>query len=66
MPHRDPSPPPIEILDQIHSTPEHVKMIHVGAGAAGLLLAYKARKLLENFELICYEKYVWAGVWVEA
>ena len=29
----------------------------VGAGAAGLLMAYKMKKLFSNFELTCYEKY---------
>ena len=48
--------PEFEILEQFHSKPRHVKIIHVGAGASGLLTAYKARKQLTNYELICYEK----------
>ncbi|KIX92951.1 uncharacterized protein Z520_11427 [Fonsecaea multimorphosa CBS 102226] len=45
-----------EILDQYHSQPRKLKIIHVGAGASGLLLAYKAERQLRNYELICYEK----------
>jgi hypothetical protein len=45
-----------EVLDQYQSQPRPLKIIHVGAGASGLLLAYKARKQLRNYELICYEK----------
>ncbi len=56
MPHRDPPAPTIEILDQIHSKQDSIKIIHVGAGPSGLLMAYKAKKLLQNFELICYDK----------
>ena len=48
----------LDILDQFHSQPRHLKIIHVGAGASGLLTAYKARKHLSNYELICYEKSV--------
>jgi hypothetical protein len=39
-----------------HSFERRLKIIHVGAGASGLLTAYKARRMLENYELICYEK----------
>lgn len=45
-----------QVLEQYHSQPRKIKIIHVGAGASGLLLAYKARKWLSNYELICYEK----------
>ena len=45
-----------EVLDQYHSQPRQLKIVHVGAGASGLLLAYKARRQLRNYELICYEK----------
>jgi hypothetical protein len=47
-----------EPLDQYHSQPRKLKIIHVGAGASGLLLAYKAERQLRNYSLICYEKYV--------
>ncbi|KIX10029.1 uncharacterized protein Z518_01110 [Rhinocladiella mackenziei CBS 650.93] len=47
-----------EILEQYHSEPRKIKIIHIGAGASGLLLAYKAERFLRNYELICYEKSV--------
>lgn len=57
---------PYKILDQFHSEPRHLKIIHVGAGAAGLLTAYKAEKWLTNYELTCYEKNpVIGGTWYE-
>ena len=56
MAHLESPPPVIDILDEVHSTPDHIKIIHVGAGASGLLAAYKCRKMLQNFELILYEK----------
>lgn len=49
--------PEYQILDQFHSQQRHIKIVHVGAGPAGLLTAYKARKFLKNYELTCYEKY---------
>ncbi|RVX71029.1 hypothetical protein B0A52_03394 [Exophiala mesophila] len=58
--------PKIDIVDQVHSKPDHIKIIHVGAGASGLLMAYKARKMLKNFDLILYEKNpVIGGTWWE-
>ncbi|KIN03267.1 hypothetical protein OIDMADRAFT_119824 [Oidiodendron maius Zn] len=45
-----------DILDQAQSEPRRLKIIHVGAGASGLLAAYKAERMLDNYELICYEK----------
>lgn len=47
-----------QILDQVQCEPRHLKIIHVGAGASGLLAAYKAERMLENYELICYDKSV--------
>lgn len=44
------------IQEQWHSKPSHVRIICVGAGASGLLLAYKIQKMLTNFDLVCYEK----------
>lgn len=49
--------PEYEILNHFHSQQRYIKIIHVGAGAAGLLIAYKARKFLRNYEFVCYEKY---------
>lgn len=34
----------------------HVKIICVGAGASGLLFAYKIQRHFQNFELVIYEK----------
>lgn len=39
----------------IHSE-RHVKIICVGAGASGLLFAYKLQRSFRNFELVVYEK----------
>ena len=44
------------IWDQWHSQSSHIRLIHVGAGAAGLLAAYKARRMLKNYSLVCYER----------
>ncbi|KAH8695334.1 hypothetical protein BGW36DRAFT_429212 [Talaromyces proteolyticus] len=55
-----------ELLDQIHSSPRRIRIIHVGAGVSGLLTAYKAERLLTNYEFICYEKNpVIGGTWWE-
>lgn len=45
-----------KIKEQWHSKPSKLRVIHVGAGAAGLLMAYKMKKLFENYDLVCYEK----------
>jgi cation diffusion facilitator CzcD-associated flavoprotein CzcO len=59
-------PPEYQVLDQYHSQPRKLKIIHVGAGASGLLTAYKARKWLTKYELICYEKNpTIGGTWYE-
>lgn len=47
---------PYTILPQWHSQPAKLRVIHVGAGAAGLLMAYKMKKLFTTYELVCYEK----------
>jgi cation diffusion facilitator CzcD-associated flavoprotein CzcO len=47
---------PYQIKDQYHSQGRTIRVIHVGAGAAGLLMAYKMKKLFANYELVCYEK----------
>jgi cation diffusion facilitator CzcD-associated flavoprotein CzcO len=39
----------------IHSE-RHVRIVCVGAGASGLLLAYKLQRHFSNFSLIVYEK----------
>ncbi|KAF2136532.1 uncharacterized protein K452DRAFT_322360 [Aplosporella prunicola CBS 121167] len=57
----------IQIPDRYHSEPHFVKIIHVGAGAAGLCTAYKAKKMLRNYELVVYEKLNSniGGTWLE-
>ncbi|KAI1066746.1 hypothetical protein LB506_012151 [Fusarium annulatum] len=42
---------------QAHSKPRKLRIIHVGAGASGLLTAYKAERMLQNYELVCYDKF---------
>jgi hypothetical protein len=57
---------PYHILPQWHSKPNHLRVICVGAGAAGLLVAYKMKKNFTNYELVCYEKNPSvAGTWYE-
>jgi ribulose 1,5-bisphosphate synthetase/thiazole synthase len=49
---------PYRVKNQYHSQGGRtIRVIHVGAGAAGLLTAYKMKKLFSDFELVCYEKY---------
>jgi hypothetical protein len=44
------------VLDQWHSQPSNVRVIMVGAGAAGILMAYKMQKTMKNYQLQVYEK----------
>ena len=47
-------------------TERHVRVICVGAGASGLLFAYKMQKHFSNFSLAVYEKNpAVAGTWYE-
>ncbi|KAH6699806.1 cyclohexanone monooxygenase [Leptodontidium sp. MPI-SDFR-AT-0119] len=48
--------PAYVIPDNYLSKSNRLRIIHVGAGASGLLCAYKARKMLDNYDLVCYEK----------
>lgn len=49
----------------IHSE-RHVRIICIGAGASGLLFAYKLQRSFRNFDLVIYEKNVEvAGTWWE-
>lgn len=51
--------PSDHVIDsQFHSQQKHIKIICVGAGAAGLVTAYKAARVLRNYELIIYDKSV--------
>ncbi|ETI19779.1 hypothetical protein G647_08792 [Cladophialophora carrionii CBS 160.54] len=55
-----------DIRDYPQCAPQPLKIIHVGAGASGLLFAHKAEKLLKNYELICYDKNdAIGGTWYE-
>ncbi|EMC92455.1 hypothetical protein BAUCODRAFT_38521 [Baudoinia panamericana UAMH 10762] len=45
-----------EVPDRPICDPDKIRIIHVGMGASGLLAGYKARRMLTNFELVCYEK----------
>ncbi|KAF4625796.1 hypothetical protein G7Y89_g12367 [Cudoniella acicularis] len=47
---------PNGLLNQWHSQPRNIKIIHIGAGATGLCAAYKMERQLQNYELVCYEK----------
>ncbi|KAG6877424.1 hypothetical protein C0993_007592 [Termitomyces sp. T159_Od127] len=67
-------PPPhtngVEGPDPRLSEPIHferpMKIICIGAGASGLLLAYKLQRSFNNFELVLYEKNeVVSGTWFE-
>lgn len=54
------------ISEQTLYTKRKLRIICVGAGAAGLQLAYKAERLLENVELQIYEKNDdIGGTWLE-
>ena len=45
---------------------KHIRIICVGAGASGLLFAYKLQRSFKNFELVVYEKNEdVAGTWYE-
>jgi cation diffusion facilitator CzcD-associated flavoprotein CzcO len=55
-----------DIPDYPQCTPQPLKIIHVGAGASGILFAHKAERELKNYELTCYEKNdVIGGTWYE-
>ncbi len=57
---------PFQIEEHWHSAPNDLRVICVGAGAAGLLMAYKMKKLFEKYELVVYEKNPSvAGTWYE-
>jgi hypothetical protein len=54
------------ITEQPLHAKRYIRMICVGAGAAGLQIAYKAERLLENVELQIYEKnHDIGGTWLE-
>ena len=55
------TPPPV-VLDHIARLNKpiheerHMKVICIGAGASGLLMAYKLQRSFNNFDLTLYEK----------
>lgn len=61
-----PAEPKFHMLDQWHSQPRKLRIIHVGAGATGLCAAWEMERQLENYELVCYEKNnEVGGTWLE-
>lgn len=42
--------------ERVHSEQTHITVACVGAGAAGLITAYQAKKYLKNYTLTVYEK----------
>ncbi|KAF2176429.1 hypothetical protein K469DRAFT_760317 [Zopfia rhizophila CBS 207.26] len=44
------------LLNQWHSQPTTVRVIHLGASATGLCAAYKMRNKIQTYELVRYEK----------
>lgn len=55
------------LVNQWHSQPRNLRIIHIGAGATGLCTAYKMRNQLDNYELVCYEKNKSiGGTWFES
>lgn len=57
---------PFELLQQWHSQPRKLRIIHVGAGATGLCAAYKMERQLTDYELVCYDKnHEVGGTWLQ-
>ncbi|KEZ43472.1 4-hydroxyacetophenone monooxygenase [Scedosporium apiospermum] len=55
-----------QLLQQWHSQPRKLRIIHVGAGATGLCTAFKFERQLTDYELVCYEKNdEIGGTWLE-
>ncbi|KAL2862203.1 flavin-containing monooxygenase [Aspergillus lucknowensis] len=52
--------------ERYHSQPRPLRIVHVGAGPAGLVTAYKARKMVPHCEMVVYEKNAAVGgTWFE-
>ncbi|KAL2802551.1 cyclohexanone monooxygenase [Aspergillus granulosus] len=52
--------------ERYHSEPRPLRIVHVGAGPAGLITAFKARKMLPHCDLVLYEKNAdVGGTWFE-
>lgn len=54
MPHADEKP--MTVGEHPQCDPIKTRIIHVGMGASGMLAAHKAKRMLKNYELVCYEK----------
>lgn len=55
-----------DVKDYPQCTPQPLKVVHIGCGAAGILFAHKAERWLSNYELTIYEKNpVIGGTWYE-
>lgn len=55
-----------ELVQQWHSQPRKLRIIHVGAGATGLCAAFKMERQLTDYELVCYEKnHEVGGTWLQ-
>jgi cation diffusion facilitator CzcD-associated flavoprotein CzcO len=55
----------MSLTQPIH-TERHIRIICIGAGASGLLFAYKLQRSFKNFSLVIYEKNPEiAGTWFE-
>lgn len=64
MPHAE--LPEFEVPERPMCDPDPIRIIHVGMGASGLLAAHKAKKMLTNYSLVCYEKNdTIGGTWYE-
>lgn len=48
--------PGMKVPEHPMCDPQKIRIIHVGMGAAGMLCAFKAKRMLSNYELVCYEK----------
>lgn len=59
-------PDTLKLVQQWHSQPRKLRIIHVGAGATGLCAAYKMERQLTDYELVCYEKnHEVGGTWLQ-
>ena len=66
LPFNDPAGTTAKRLTAPIHTERHVKIICIGAGASGLLFAYKMQKHFQNFSLTVYEKNTEvSGTWFE-
>jgi cation diffusion facilitator CzcD-associated flavoprotein CzcO len=66
LPYNDPAGNAAKRLTGPIHQERHVKIICIGAGASGLLFAYKMQKHFQNFSLTVYEKNTEvSGTWFE-